>query len=136
MRRLAIALGLLLLLAGSAGGSSMYQGQVFSAVTATTSLSVGATPTAITQIRVYSQTITPGQIAAAAGFSEQTFTVSGLTTADKVVVNVGAAPTALCEYVGRSRVSAVDTLALSFFNSTAALCTPAAGTWNIVAVRS
>jgi hypothetical protein len=134
MRRLAIALGLLLLLAGSAGGSSMYQGQVFSAVTATTSLSVGATPTAITQIRVYAPSLTPAATTAAIQTAEQTFTVSGLATSDKVYIN-GPVPTSLCPPV-TVRVSAVDTLAIGFSVLTVAICTPASGTYNVVAVRS
>ena len=95
---------------------------------------IGSGGTAITLAKVYAPSLTPAQLAAAIGVSEQTFTVTGLTTADKVVVN-GPAPTALCPPI-TYRVSAADTLAIGFVDLTAALCTPAAGTYNIVAVRS
>ena len=136
MRRLALAVVVLLALLEVAGTAVSQVIDTPSRTTLPTLTLGGSTPTAITNVRVFSQTITPAQIAATAGFSEQNFTVTGLTTADKVVVNVGLAPTALCEYVGRARVSGTDTLTLTFFNSTATLCTPAAGTWTIVAIRS
>lgn len=102
---------------------------------ATTSATIGAaTPTAITNLRVYAPSLTPTATAAAIGTVEQTFTVTGLTTADKVFVN-SPAPTALCPPV-TYRVSAADTLAVGFAVLTAAACTPAAGTYNVVAIRS
>jgi hypothetical protein len=96
-------------------------------------LSVGASPTAITQIRVYSQTITAASVAAAT-VAEQTFTVTGLTTADKVIVN----PAAIANATGIAgvRVSAADTLAVRFINPTAGALVPSAGTWTIIALRS
>jgi len=100
-----------------------------------TSLSLGAaSPTTITNVRVYTPSLTPSQLSAAIGVSEQTFTVSGLTTADKVYVN-GPAPTALCPPI-TYRVSATNTLAIGFVDLTVALCTPAAGTYTVVAIRS
>lgn len=105
------------------------------AFTAATSFTVGgSSPTAITNIRVYSSSITPVATAAAIGTTAQTFTVTGLTTADKVVVNVPGI-TALCPVVA-ARVSAADTLQLWFATMTAAACTPAAGAHIIVAIRS
>lgn len=105
------------------------------ALTATTSLTLGSSsPTAITNIRVYAPSLTPAASTAAIQTTEQTFTVTGLTTADKVFVN-GPAPTSLCPPV-TFRVSAANTLAIGFSTLTAAICTPAAGTYNIVAVRS
>src|SRR5437763_424705 len=73
----------------------------------------------------YAPSITPAATAAAIGTSSQTFTVTGLTTADRVYVN-GPAPTALCPMVG-ARVSAANTLQLDFATLTAVACTPAAG---------
>jgi len=93
-----------------------------------------ASPTAITNIRVYTPSLTPTQLAAAIGVVEQTFTVTGLTTNDKVLV-VGPSPTALCPPV-TYRVSAADTLAIGFADLTVALCTPTAGTYVVVAIRS
>lgn len=99
-----------------------------------TSIAVGASATPITQVRIYSQTLTPAATTAAIQTAEQTFTVTGLTTADKIFVN-GPAPTSLCPAV-TFRVSAVDTIAVGFSTLTAAVCTPASGTYNIVAIRN
>lgn len=98
-----------------------------------TSLQIGASGTLLTQGKVYSQTITPASVAAAT-IAEQTFTVTGLTTADKVIVNPAATgnSTAAVSF----RVSAADTLAVQFANTTVGALTPGAGTWNIVALRS
>lgn len=89
--------------------------------------------TAVTKIAVYTATLTPTSVAAATT-AEQTFTVNGLTTADKVIVN-GPTPTAGTGIVN-TRVSAADTLAITFINTTAAAATPAAGTYTIIAIRS
>lgn len=86
------------------------------------------------QSRVYSQSLTPSATSAAIQTSAQTFTVTGLTTADVVFVN-GPAPTSLCPMVG-ARVSAANTLQLHFTVLTASACTPASGTYVVVAVRS
>ena len=67
--------------------------------------------------------------------AEQTFTVTGLTTADKVIVNIPASMTAGIGLVG-ARVSAADTLALLFMNCTAGALTPTSGTYTVVAIRS
>lgn len=89
--------------------------------------------TDITKIAVYAPSLTPASVAAATS-AEQTFTVNGLTTADKVVVN-GPSVTAGTGIVG-ARVSAANTLAITFMNATAAALTPTAGTYNIIAIRS
>ena len=96
-------------------------------------VAVGTSGTEIPQIKVYSQTITPASVAAAT-VAEQTFTVTGLTTADKVIVN----PAAIANATGLSgfRVSAADTLAVRFVNPTAGALVPTAGAWTIVAIRS
>lgn len=87
----------------------------------------------VTNIKVYSQTITAASVGAAT-VAEQTFTVTGLTTADKVIVNPGAISNAVG--VGGVRVSAANTLAVQFINPTAGALTPTAGTWTIIAVRT
>jgi len=92
-----------------------------------------ATPTAITNIRVYTPALTPAAIAAAS-VSEQTFAVAGLTTADKVLVN-GPAPGTNPPAV-HARVSTADTLAVTFINPTAGTATPTSGTFSVVAIRS
>ncbi len=104
-------------------------------VAATTSVTVGSsTPTAITNIRVYSLSCTPSATSAAIQTSVQSCTGTGLETTDKIVVN-GPAPTSLCPLV-HARVSAQNTLSLHFSVLTAAACTPAAGTYLVVAFRS
>lgn len=100
---------------------------------AATTASVGS-GTTITKIVVYAPSLTPAATAAAIGTTQQTFTVTGLDTADKIIVN-GPVPTSLCPMVG-ARVSATDTLQLNFATLTALACTPAAGTYNIVAIRN
>lgn len=97
-------------------------------------LNIGGSATPVTQIKVYAPSLTPAATSAAIQTSSQTFTVTGLATTDKVFVN-GPAPTSLCPLVG-ARVSATNTLALDFTVLTASACTPAPGTYNIVAMRS
>lgn len=99
-----------------------------------TSLVVGAvTDTAITKVKKYTPSINPASVASAT-VAEQTFTVSGLTTADTVIVNPPAFTTAI-GVVG-ARVSAADTLAIKFVNPTAGALDEGAGTWTIIAVRT
>lgn len=98
-----------------------------------TSLALGG-GTAITKIVAYAPSLTPAATAAAIQTVEQTFTVTGLATTDKVIVN-GPVPTSLCPPV-TFRVSAADTLAIGFSTLTAVACTPVAGTYNIVAIRN
>lgn len=92
-----------------------------------------AAATPVTGIVIYSQSLTPVAVATIVA-AEQNFTVTGLTTADKVIVNpfpTGNA-TALCS----ARVSAANTLTLSYVNPTAGSLTPAAGAYTIIAIRS
>src|SRR2546427_9094400 len=84
--------------------------------------------------RTFTVSLTPTQIAAAIGAAEQTFTVTGLTTADTVAVNTPAGQTALCPMTS-ARVSAANTLAVTFGNLAVALCTPVAGTYTVLAIR-
>lgn len=98
-----------------------------------TSLALGG-GTAITQISAYAPSLTPAATSAVIQTTEQTFTVTGLATTDKVVVN-GPVPTSLCPAV-TFRVSAADTLAIGFSTLTAVACTPAAGVYNIIAIRN
>lgn len=89
--------------------------------------------TAVTKIAVYTPSLTPSSVAAATT-AEQTFTVNGLAVGDKVIVN-GPAPTAGTGIVN-ARVSAANTLAITFANVTAEALTPAAGTYTVIAIRS
>lgn len=101
-------------------------------VSASTSLTVGG-GTAITKIVVYSQALDVASVAANTT-AEQTFTVTGLTTGDKVFVNKPSVNAGLG--IVNARVSAADTLALTFVNATAAAIDPASETYTIVAFRS
>jgi hypothetical protein len=96
------------------------------------SLQVGG-GTALTKIVAYAPSLTPASVAAAT-VAEQTFTVAGLTTADKVVVN----PPSISNATGiaGARVSAADTLAVRFVNPTAGALTPTSGTYTVLAFRS
>ncbi len=114
----------------SAGTSTQ---PAWSASPSLTSVTLGASGTAVTQIKVYSQTVTPASVAANL-CAEQTFTVTGLTTADKIFINPVATGNATS--AGQVRVSATNTLAVTYCNPTAGALTPAAGAANIVAIRS
>lgn len=96
------------------------------------SLAIGPSPVTLTQIAVFAPTLTPSSVPAASA-PEQMFTVPGLTTADRVILN-GPAPNG-CPPV-HARVSALNTLAVTFANPTAGALTPAAGTYTIIALRS
>lgn len=85
------------------------------------------------QIAVYTPSLTPVAVAANT-VAEQTFTVTGLTTADRVIVNHPA----ITAGVGpiSARVSAANTLAVAFANNAAGSLTPAAGVYAITAIRA
>ena len=82
-------------------------------------------------IRRYTATIDPASVAANT-VAEETFTVTGLTVGDMVVVN----PPSLSAGLGIAgvRVSAADTLAIRFVNPTAGALDQASGTWEIIAI--
>lgn len=92
-------------------------------------------PPAVAQYlpRAYDTTISPALVAANTT-AEQTFSVPGLLITDVVAVNKPTAQAGL-GIVG-ARVSAADTLAITFANTTAAAITPtAAEVYKIVAVK-
>lgn len=124
----------LTVLAGAAGAITALTASTTGAIAAPVSLAIGASGTALTQVRVYSQTITPASVAANT-CAEQTFTVTGVTTADKISFNPGLAPTAGVSPVS-IRVTAADTVGITFANNTAGALTPSAGTWQFLTTRS
>ncbi|HEU5187964.1 MAG TPA: collagen-like protein [Candidatus Saccharimonadales bacterium] len=102
--------------------------------TISSSVTVGASGSAISQIRYYTPTLNPANVPAAST-SEQTFTVSGLTTDDTVIVNKPSL-TSGCGVIG-ARVSAADTLAISWVNVLGVLgCDPPSEVYKIMALRS
>lgn len=95
---------------------------------------IGTGGTTITQVKTFGQTITPASVAANTT-AVQTFTVTGLVTTDKVVLNIGAAQTAGIGIVG-VRCSAADTLEIVFSNNTAGALTPVSSACVVLATRS
>lgn len=92
----------------------------------------GAGSTVITAMGRISQALTPVSVATIT-CAEQTFTVPGLLVGDSVTVTppsitAGVAP--VC-----ARVSATNTLAITFCNPTAGALVPAAGTYQISVMR-
>lgn len=134
-RLLAYGALLLVLIVGVRADAQFVSGQPLQGtINQFTTLIVGASGTTVTQIRIYAPSLTPGATSAAIQTSTQTFAVVGITTADKIHV-IGPTPTSLCPLVG-ARASAADQIALDFTVLTAVACTPAAGTYNVVAIRS
>lgn len=93
-------------------------------------LAIATTLTLVTRI---SQSLTPASVGAAT-CAEQNFTITGLVIGDSVDVSppsitAGVAP--VC-----SRVSAANTLTVTFCNPTAGPLVPAAGVYRIKVVRS
>lgn len=91
----------------------------------------GGTP--VTKIVVYAPSLDVASVAANTT-AEQTFTVAGLTTDDKVFVNKPSVNAGLG--IVNARVSAADTLAITFVNATAAAIDPGAETYAVLAIRS
>lgn len=89
--------------------------------------------TDLIQIKDYSQTLTPASVPATTAPVEQTFTVTGLLTTDRIILN-GPAPTAGVG-IGNVRASAADTLAIQFINPTGGSVTPTSGSYKILALR-
>ena len=98
-----------------------------------TSIAVGS-GTVLTKMVVYAPSLTPAASAAAIGSYEEEFTVSGIATTDKLFVN-GPVPTALCPLVA-IRPTDTDKVKMTFATLSALACTPAAGTYTILAIRS
>ncbi|MDZ4253543.1 MAG: hypothetical protein U1A72_13330 [Sulfuritalea sp.] len=109
----------------------------WSASPSLTSLTLGS-GTAITKIQVLSATITPTQLdlSPLGQCEEQSFTLTGLTSADKVAVNPAFATNASA-YMTTARASTgADTILITFCQVSTAAATPAGGTINVLAVRS
>lgn len=77
-------------------------------------------------------TLTPAEVATITT-AEQTFTVAGLKTGDFVSVNSPSLVAGVA--LANARVSAANTLALTFVNPSAGNVTPAAGSYKIFVVR-
>lgn len=101
-----------------------------SGVTRTTyGLQVGASGTTLTQAVVYTPSLSPTAVTAGA-FVAQNFTVTGLATTDTVTVNAPGAA------VFSARVSAANTLSITFMPPATGSYIPPLGVYRILAVRS
>lgn len=84
------------------------------------------------KVSTYSPSIDLASIGATS-YSTQSFTVTGLSTNDVVLVNTPALTAGL--YLISYRVSAADTLSLTLYNSTAGSIDEAAAVFKIVSIR-
>lgn len=82
--------------------------------------------------RSFDSTLDPASVAANTT-AEQTFTVSGLQTSDFVVVSKPTHEAGLG--IVNARVSASNTLAITFSNSTGSAIDPASATYSIISFR-
>lgn len=87
---------------------------------------------AFPKIQTYSSALTPASVAANTT-AEQTFTIAGLNTSDLVFVNKPTAQAGL-GIVG-TRVTATDTIGITYGNPTAGAIVPTAETYKIVSIR-
>ena len=92
----------------------------------------GGAGTPLTQITLYSPTLAPTSVAAAT-IAEQSFTVTGLATTDRVFISAPGVTAGTG--IVNARVSAANTLMVAFANTTAGAVTPLAGVHQIVALR-
>lgn len=84
------------------------------------------------KVQTYTVTINPASVAANTS-AEQTFTVAGLTTEDIVYVNKPSTTAGLV--IGGARVSAADTLAITFGNLTGSGIDAGSESYFVVAIR-
>ncbi len=102
-------------------------------IASATGLKIGTTSgTELTQIRVYSQVITPAAVAALA-CTEEGFTVTGVTTSDKIIYNPSAA---VSPFVVGVRAEATNIVGITFCNMNAGTQTPPPHTATFIAIRS
>jgi len=87
---------------------------------------------AFPKIQTYSQALTPASVAANTT-AEQTFTVTGLNTSDLVFVNKPSLNAGLG--IVNTRVSAANTLAITYINATGSPIVPTAETYKIISIR-
>lgn len=78
-------------------------------------------PTPITALFIIRQVLTPASVGANTTM-EQTFTVPGLQVGDSLDINKASHQVGLA--IGNVRVSAANTLAIQYINTTAAAITP------------
>ena len=84
------------------------------------------------KVQTFSVAIDPTSVSANTT-SEQTFTVTGLATTDRVVVNKPTHTAGLI--IGGARCSAANTLAITFGNLTAIAIDPPSETYRVTSIR-
>lgn len=84
-------------------------------------------------VRIYTATIDPASVAANTT-AEQTFTVTGLTTSDVVFVNKPTATAGLG--IVNARVTAANTLGITFSNNTGSPIDAASESYKVFAFRA
>lgn len=86
----------------------------------------------IPKLNTYSTALTPSSVAANTT-AEQTFTVTGLNSNDVVIVNKPTLNAGIG--IAGVRVSADNTLAITYINATGGSLTPTSETYKIVSIR-
>ena len=86
----------------------------------------------VPKIQTFNKPLTPTSVAANST-SEQTFTITGLTTNDIIAINKPSHTTGIG--IANVRVSAVDTLAVTFINTTGGGITPPSEYYKFTATR-
>lgn len=82
--------------------------------------------------QTYSQSLTPTSVAANTT-AEQTFTVTGLVTSDIITINKPSLNAGIG--IVNARVSAANTLAITYINVSGSPITPTSETYKIISVR-
>lgn len=82
--------------------------------------------------QTYTSTLTPSSVAANTT-AEQTFTINGLSTLDLVFINKPSLDAGIG--VLGARVSAANTLAITYINATGSPATPTSEEYKIVSIR-
>lgn len=92
---------------------------------------LGKVADTVRKIETYSPALTPSAFSTTT--DEQDFTIVGLSVNDVITVNKPDHQTGVS--IGNSRVSAKNTLSITFVNQTGGNITPSAGTYLVQAVR-
>ena len=87
-----------------------------------------------TKVQIYQQTITPAAVSATTQ-AEQTFTVTGLTTNDHLLWHAAGPIGAAGLSITNVRVSATNTVAITFQNTTGGSLTPTSQQYTFIAFR-
>lgn len=90
--------------------------------------------TKVYHLKIYTLSATPIGVAAVT-VAEETFTVTGLDATYDKIIAVNPPGVANKTGIAGARVSAANTIAISFINPGAATGTPKAGDYTVIAIR-